>query len=265
MPFTELHGHRFYYELQGAGPRLLYFNGSGGDLRKKPGPMDGPLSSTFEVLCHDQRGLGQSDRPDIAYTMADYAEDGAALLDDLGWDRCHVMGVSFGGMVAQEFAIRFPERVEKLVLACTSSGGAGKPSYPLHTLGELPPDERAMRGLELADTRMSAAWREENPEQLETLLRVMAGNDPGAGEPGRELGARRQLEARKDHDTYDRLPAIGAETFCCGGRFDGIAPPANMEAIASRIPNAKLELFEGGHIFLMQDPKAFQRILEFLG
>ena len=101
MPFTSLRGLRFYYELQGDGTRLLYLNGSGGDLRKKPGPMDGPLSSAFEVLCHDQRGLGQSDRPDIAYTMADYAEDAAALLDHQSWDRCHVMGVSFGGMVAR--------------------------------------------------------------------------------------------------------------------------------------------------------------------
>ncbi len=264
MPFTQLRGLRFYYEREGSGTRLLYFNGSGGDLRKKPGPMISPLAGEFEVLCHDQRGLGQTDRPDLAYTMADYAEDAAALLDDQGWERCHVMGVSFGGMVAQEFALRFPERVVRLVLICTSSGGAGKPSYPLHTLGDLPAEERGTRALELADMRMDAAWRAANPDKLETVLAVMAGNDPGAGEPGREIGARRQLEARRDHDTYERLPAISAPTFCCGGRYDGIAPPANMEAIAAQIPNARLEFFEGGHLFLMQDPKAFQRIGEFL-
>ena len=264
MPFTRLRGLRFYYEVHGQGPRLLLFNGSGGDLRKKPGVFESPLHEHFEQLCHDQRGLGQTDRPDIAYTMADYAEDGAALLDDLGWDRCHVMGVSFGGMVAQEFAIRFPDRVDHLVLACTSSGGAGKPSYPLHELADLPPEERANRSLEILDTRMTPSWRAEHPEAFESVIRLMAGGDPGAREPGREVGARRQLEARKGHDTYERLPRITAPTFCCGGRYDGIAPPANMEAIARQIPGAVLELFEGGHIFLQQDPAAWRRILAFL-
>ena len=94
MPFIELRGLRFYYETRGQGPRILHFNGSGGDLRKKPGLMDSPLSEHFEVLAHDQRGLGQTDRPDIAYTMTDYAEDADALLSELGWDRCHVMGVT---------------------------------------------------------------------------------------------------------------------------------------------------------------------------
>ena len=265
MPFTQLRDLRFYYELRGDGARVLLLNGSGGDLRKKPGLMDSPLSERFGVLCHDQRGLGQTARPDVAYTMADYAEDAAALLDDQGWERCHVMGVSFGGMVAQELAIRFPERVDRLVLACTSSGGAGKPSYPLHELSELPPEERAIRSLELADTRMNAEWRAANPEKLEAVLGMLTAGDPGAGEPGREVGARRQLEARKDHDTYDRLPTIPARTLCCGGHRDGIAPPENMEAIARQIPDSELAFFEGGHLFLMQDPKAWDRIVGFLG
>ena len=264
MPFTELRGLRFYYEVHGEGPRLLYFNGSGGDLRKKPGVFESPLHERFEQLCHDQRGLGQTDRPDEPYTMGDYAEDGAALLDDVGWERCHVMGVSFGGMVAQEFAIRFPERVDKLVLACTSSGGAGKPSYPLHELANLLPAERANRSLEILDTRMDPEWRAANPESFQNVVRMMAGGDPGAGEPGREIGAARQLEARKGHDTFDRLPSIEAPTYCCGGRYDGIAPPENMEAIAAQIPRATLELFDGGHIFLQQDPSAWRRIIEFL-
>ena len=100
MPFVELRGLRFYYETRGKGPRLLLFSGSGGDLRRRPGLLDSPLAEHFELLCHDQRGLGQSDRPDTDYTMVDYAEDAAALLDAVGWERCRVLGVSFGGMVA---------------------------------------------------------------------------------------------------------------------------------------------------------------------
>ena len=265
MSFVELRGLRFYYELRGSGPPLLVFNGSGGDLRRKPGLLDGPLAEHFELLCHDQRGLGQTDRPDRAYSMRDYAEDAAALLDAVGWDRCRVLGVSFGGMVAQEFALRFGSRVERLALACTSSGGAGGASYPLHELAELPADERGLRTLELSDTRMDAAWRKSHPDAVETMAKLRdPANDPGAGEPHRELGARRQLEARSEHDTWDRLPQIAAPTLCCGGRYDGIASPANMERLAGRISGAKLELFEGGHLFLMQDPSAWGRSIEFL-
>ena len=123
MPFIAVRDINVYYEIAGAGPRLLYISGTGNDLRRKPNVFDSPLVEHFTVLSYDQRGLGQTDRPETPYTMADYAEDANALLGAVGWDRCVVMGVSFGGMVAQEFAMRYPKRIEKLVLACTSSGG----------------------------------------------------------------------------------------------------------------------------------------------
>ena len=92
---------------------------------------------------------------------------------------------------------------------------------------------------------------------------MSAGQTIGADEPGRQVGAHRQLEARKGHDTYDRLPNLQIPVFICGGRYDGIVPIANQEAIQNQIPNALLELFDGGHLFLMQDPRAFERIIEF--
>ena len=112
MPFTQLANIRAYYEIAGAGPRLLAISGTGGDLRKRPNVFDSPLAQHFEILAYDQRGLGQTDRPDIAYTMQDYADDAARLLDAVGWSSALVMGTSFGGMVAQEFALRHPQRVE---------------------------------------------------------------------------------------------------------------------------------------------------------
>jgi len=265
VPFIKLRNLRFYYERVGTGPRLLIFNGSQGDLRQKPGPLDSPLSEHFEIVCHDQRGLGQTDRPDHPYTMADYAEDAAALLDTLQWEQCLVLGMSFGGMVAQEFAVRFNSRIEKLVLACTSSGGAGGSSYPLDELQELPPSEREPKMIEILDTRWNAAWRQSHSEELRSLLAFRnPSTDPGAGEPNRELGARRQLEARRGHDTWERLGQITVPTLCCGGRYDGIAPPKNMERLVSKLPNGSLELFEGGHLFLLQAPHAWKRIADFL-
>lgn len=265
MPTESIRGIQIYYEIHGSGPKLLYIGGSGGDLRQKPSVFDGPLARNFEVLSYDQRGLGRTDVPDIPYTMADYGEDAAALLDAVGWDRCCVMGVSFGGMVAQELAIRQPERIDRLVLACTSSGGEGKPSYPLHRLQQLPAADRALRSIELSDTQCDAAWREANPEAFRSMVEfITERSKAGEGEPGRDIGARRQLEARADHDTWDRLPSLPMPVYICGGRRDGIAPPSNQEALACAIPNARMELFEGGHLFLMQDRDAFPRIVEFL-
>ena len=113
MPFAAVRDMRMYYELRGTGPRLLYISGTGGDLRRSPNAFDSPLTEHFEVLAYDQRGLGQTDKPDVAYTMADYAADTDGLLQALGWDECLVMGISFGGMVAQEFALRYPNRVQR--------------------------------------------------------------------------------------------------------------------------------------------------------
>jgi 3-oxoadipate enol-lactonase len=223
------------------------------------------IAQHFEILAYDQRGLGQTSRPDIPYFMADYADDANALLDAVGWNRCLVMGISFGGMVAQEFALRYPHRIERLVLACTSSGGAGGASYPLHELADLLVEDYVRRVLQLSDTRRDAAWQAAHPAQFQALLdQTLKGLQVGADEPGRHAGSRRQLEARARHDTYERLPTLRLPVYICGGCYDGIATPANLEAIQKQIPEARLELFEGGHLFFIQDPRAFDRMVAFL-
>ena len=89
-----------------SGDPLLFISGTGGDLRNKPNQFDSPLAKVFELIAYDQRGLGQTSKPDGDYTMADYADDAAALLDYLNLERVPVVGVSFGGMVGQEFVLR---------------------------------------------------------------------------------------------------------------------------------------------------------------
>jgi 3-oxoadipate enol-lactonase len=265
MPFVAVRDINVYYELAGTGPRLLYINGTGGDLRRKPNVFDSPLVAHFTVLSYDQRGLGQTDRPEIPYTMADYAEDANALLDAVGWERCLVMGVSFGGMVAQELAVRYPKRIEKLVLACTSSGGAGGASYPLHELMDLDLRAKTLHMMSVGDLRQDAAWQAANPQAVQELLDLAeAAAAVGADEPNRALGARLQLLARKDHDTYDRLPMLTMPVFICGGRYDGTASVANQHALKAQIPHAQLALFDGGHGFLQQDPAAYHQIINFL-
>jgi len=265
MPFVAVRDLRMYYELRGTGPRLLGIGGTGGDLRRFPTVFEMLPAQGFEILAYDQRGLGQTSRPDKPYTMADYADDANALIEALGWERCLVAGFSFGGMVAQELSLRHPYRVERLVLASTSSGGAGGASFPLDKLTTLPMDEYIRRIISLSDTRQNAAWQAAHPVQFQLLYdRIQAGLQVGADEPGRRTGARRQLEARACHDTYQRLPALRMPVFICGGRCDGIAPPAGMEAMQRQIPGSKLEILEGGHLFFIQDPRAIPRIEAFL-
>ena len=197
--------------------------------------------------------------------MADYADDANALLDVVGWDQCMLMGVSFGGMVAQEFAIRYPQRVERLILTCTSSGGHGGASYPLHEFAGLSLEDWTRRVVELVDVRRDAAWQAANPAEFQALVdETLAGMQIGADEPGHAMGARRQIEARKDHDTYERLSTLNMPVFIAGGRYDGIAEVSNQQAMLQQIPSAHMELFEGGHLFFIQDPRAYDCMIAFL-
>jgi 3-oxoadipate enol-lactonase len=261
MPLCAANGVELYYELSGTGPRLLFISGTGADLRRQPRLTDGPHFAPFELLQFDQRGLGRSEVPEGPYTMADYGNDAAALLDAVGWEDVLVVGVSFGGMVAQELAIRHPARVRRLVLACTSAGGAGGSSYPLHELADRAPEDALPLRFELLDTRWDAEWREANPDMVRMLsdgFQLARTADPDAS------GPRLQLEARSHHDTAQRLGQIRCPTLVCGGRYDGIAPPANSEFLARAIPGARLEFFDGGHIFFMQDASAFPTMVAFL-
>ena len=263
MPFTAANGVNLYLERAGAGDPLLFISGTGGDLRMRPNQLDGPFPKAFDMLAYDQRGLGRSDKPDVPYAMADYADDAAALMESQGWDQAHVVGVSFGGMVAQELALRHRGRVRRLVLACTSPGGAGGASFPFHEIEHLKGEERAKYLTPISDTRRDDAWAAANPDLYAQII-AMTAADPYADEPGHEMGARRQLEARAHHDTWDRLDRIEAPTLIAAGRYDGIALPETQEKLASRIKGSTLRFFEGGHLFMIQDRTAVPAMIEFL-
>ncbi|WP_439815391.1 alpha/beta fold hydrolase [Zavarzinia sp. CC-PAN008] len=263
MSFIAANGIRLWHERRGVGAPLLVISGTNGDLRRKPSVLDAPIARAFDTLAYDQRGLGQSDKPDGPYAMADYADDAAALLTAVGWPRAHLVGISFGGMVAQELAIRHPGLIDRLVLCCTAPGGAGGASYPLHEVQHMDAAARARLLVPIMDARHDAAWAAAHPVAHEALLTAIR-DDPFAGEERRALGQRLQLEARAGHDTWDRLGRIAAPTLICAGRHDRQAPPEVQHALANRIAGARLDFFDGGHLFLMQDPAAWRAIAAFL-
>jgi 3-oxoadipate enol-lactonase len=266
MAIAHVNGIDVYFEIHGAGERLVLLSGTGGDLRADPARANSLICKNFEVLMFDQRGLGQSGKPDVRYTMADYADDAAALMAAVGWDRAHVMGISFGGMVAQQVVLRYPERVNKLVLACTSSGGDGGASFDLLSVHDLPIDERMAITMPIMDSRNNltldppilAPW-------FDVLFPLWKNNKPLNGDdPNAAMGARRQLEARLGHNVYEQLDEIRAHTFVVGGTFDAQAPVGNVKALAAAISGSRLEFFDGGHLFLLQDPTAWPNIVAFL-
>jgi 3-oxoadipate enol-lactonase len=262
MPSTNLNGVDIYFEVRGSGPRLLFLNGTGATLAATS-HFSSVFADTFEVAAFDQRGLGRSSPVDQQYSMSDLAYDALRLADHLGWQQFLLAGISFGGMVAQEVAVTAPDRVDRLALLCTSSGGDGGSSFPLQTLPKMSPVDRALISAEILDTRFTPEWLQSHDED-----RALAGLMGQHFEVERSASVRRgealQLVARSTHDVFERLPLITCSTLVASGRYDGIAPPENGAAIASQIPNATLELFEGGHIFFLQDPRAFPAVIAFL-
>ena len=261
MAVVEVRGISIHHEVHGSGPPVLHISGSGNDLRTSA-PHLSPLNEHFTGLHYDQRGLGRTDLGAIQPTMADFADDAAGLCGELGWDRCHVVGTSFGGMVALHVAVRHPALVDRLVLNCTSPGGE-LASYPLHELEELPADERADRWLPLMDTRYDPTAEEPIPG-FGGFIEYFRERSATPRDGDAAVGFARQLEARRHHDVTPVLGSISAPTLVCCGRYDGIAPLPNSEAIVAGVPDAELAVFEGGHAFMLQDPTAHGRAIEFL-
>jgi 3-oxoadipate enol-lactonase len=256
MPTVELGEATLFYELAGSGPPVLSISGSGGDLRNPPGPFAWPGAEGFSLLAFDHRDLGRSvSRSREQPTMGDFARDALALVDHVGWERFSVFGLSFGGMVAQELALAAGDRVECLVLAATSAGGRCGASYPLHELYELTPEQRGERLVTLLDTR--AASDAALAQAIAGYLTVDHSFATGEAAPA---GLLRQLEARRRHDTCERLGALRAPTLVAAGSFDGIAPVDNSNALAQQIPDAHVRVFDGGHGFLLQDPRAWPEL-----
>ncbi len=261
MATASVNGIEIFYEREGSGLPVLFLNGSGATLAGM-GVLLRVFAARCDLLAHDQRGLGRTTIPPGPYSMAEYAADAAGLLDHVGWDTCRIVGISFGGMVAQELAATFPERVDRLALLCTSPGGS-LPSYPLHELATLTEAEREPKYLPLLDTRFTPEWLASHDGDR-GLVEMMTARATGKKPTEVARGEAEQLDARRRHDVIDRLSGITCPTLVAAGRYDGIAPLANSEAIAARIPNAELRVYEGGHAFFAQDRAAFPDVLEFL-
>ena len=263
MAFIRINDIEIYYEVHGPedAPWLLSIGGTGGDLRQTF-PDRSPLNKHFRVVHYDQRGLGRTAKPEVDYSMADYADDAAALIECVAGGRCHVVGTSFGGMVALNLAVRRPDLIDRLALLVTSPGG-DHASYPLPELAELSPDEAFPIRMRLLDERWDPDAEEPIPG-LGIVYDVVVRQHYTAEPPVVRAELDRQLAARDGHDVVESLPSIGHDTLVVAGRYDGLAPPANSELLVERLPNAHLEVFDGGHLVMFQDRAVWSTVIGFL-
>jgi pimeloyl-ACP methyl ester carboxylesterase len=247
---TRPDGCRLYYETHGPrdGEPLLLLEGLGGDIpgwrRNIP-----TLASEVFVVVFDFRGNGRSDAPDQAVTMESFVEDSVAVLHFVGVDSAHVYGQSFGGMVAQELALAHPERVRSLILAATHAGGPNV--VPVRA--KVPKDRPWM-------ALYAPGFPEANLDHVAEDLLV------GSQRPQAQHAGRRQWEAMRGFDAYERLPDLGVATLVLHGSEDRMVAPENAQVLAERIPGAELAMLEGaGHLYHSERPdEADAVVLDFI-
>ena len=262
MPYTGGRA-RLHFERAGRGEPLLWITGFTISAAVFE-PVLPLYTDRFDCLTYDNRGSGRSASPLRPTSMPELAADAVRVLDAAGVQSAHVYGLSMGGMIAQELAIRFPERVRGLVLGGTSPGG---PRAVRPTLAELSAlGGGALRGLVepgrpvLARMLFSPGFRAREPERVRELLRFFAAHR------ARPQGVAAHWWASVYHDTVSRLGRIEAPTLVMHGGADTMAPLANAELLAERIPDAELAVVPGaGHAFLLEQPEASRdRLVEWL-
>ena len=221
------------------------------------------FAERYRVIAFDNRGVGQSDAPDLPYSTAMMADDTVGLMDGLGIDRAHVCGVSMGGMIAQEIALRHPARVWTLQLHATLA----RPDAYMKALVEAWRKVRIALGREEA-LRVLALWLfapcsyEERPEFVEFVLQNAMANP----HPQSLIGYLRQGDAILGHDALDRLDRLRCPTLVSVADQDMLVPPRFSHAIAQRVAGAELKtIADAGHAYMWEKPDAFNAMcLEFL-
>jgi len=250
MPYAESNGARIYWEEHGSGEPLLMIMGLGYSLEMWGRALPA-FAEHYRVIVFDNRGVGRSEVPPGPYSIAKMAEDAEAVMRAAGWAQAHVLGVSMGGMIAQEFALQYPERVHSLVLGCTAFGGPHAVSASAAVIAIL--FARATMDAEEAVRAMvpyiyDAATP---PGRIEEDLALRRQTLPTAE------GYMAQVMAIMSWSSYDRLPQVSAPTLVIHGATDELVPPENGKRLAERIAGAELVILPAAsHIYFTDQPEA---------
>ncbi len=253
MPIVRVGEVELSYERGGSGPPLLAIMGMSGTLLTWGEPFLAPLRERFEVIAYDHRGVGESSRMEAPFTIVELAADAARLLDALEVESAHVLGISMGGMVAQELVLAHPRRVRTLTLGCTYCGGEGS------ALASPPVAQRLFEAMSSGERErvIRTTWEIcisphlRDDAELYASLRALGEERPVA----REVIVT-QMQAIAAHDTSARLSAVQAPTLIVHGTADELIPPQNAHVIAGHMPDARVEMLEDiGHLFFWELPQ----------
>ena len=253
MAKVEVAGREFHYERAGSGEPLLLIQGMSGTHVAWGRPFREVLEESFDVVAFDNRGIGLSGPVEGPFTIVEMAEDTAGLLEELGLESAHVVGISMGGMIAQELALAEPGRLRSLTLGCTYCGGPGSQLMPQENVEKLAAGmmsgdrDKAIRAS--YEVNLSPAFRAD--EDAYAAFHEMA-----ISVPARKATIELQVQAIFGHDTSSRLSEIATPTLIVHGTEDGVLPFPNGEQIASLIPKARFEPLEDvGHMFWWEQPQ----------
>jgi 3-oxoadipate enol-lactonase len=268
VPKATVNGIGLYYEIHGRGEPLILTAGMGGDHRSWF-PQMRDFARHFTVITFDGRGIGKTDRPSGLYSFGTLAADVIGLLDHLSLDRAHILGESLGGIVAQEVAIGYPQRVRKLILANTSVGrGADMQVHPALMKAYGGPEGATEATFDPSKVNVGKAMRamialsfNSRIYRLGMMLMATLYVKPSAFK-----GMAEQIQAISAHSTLDRLQLIQSPTLVITGTGDRIVPPAMSDILVGRIPDARLVKVEGGsHALHVEMKRRFNReVLDFL-
>ena len=252
---AEVKGLRIAYRKAGSGPMVVMLHGIGGAAAQFREQLEG-LADEFTVFAWDAPGYGDSDDPDGDWRMADYAERLSSLLDQLSLGPVHILGQSWGGLLAQEFYRQHPERVRSLILSDTFAGSAVRPEAQRNAILQGRLDAVATRTpAEMAAARLPMLVTDDAPEavkqEIETMLAAIHPN-----------GYRQAAVALHHTDFLDLLPAINVPTLVIAGEHDRVVAMEHSRQLAEGIPGARLEVIAGtGHLSNQQKPDEYNAIV----
>jgi pimeloyl-ACP methyl ester carboxylesterase len=265
LPKVKVGDIDIYYELHGDGFPLVMIMGLSGNIDWWDPRLIQETSKRYKTVIFDNRGAGRTDKPKVAYTIKMFADDTADLMDALKIKRAHILGHSMGGMIAQEFALSHPDKVEKLVLCSTFCGGSNSVQASPQVLGLLmSPRPEGMTDEDVVKHMIPILFTEDfvksDPSYISDFTQQLL------KAPTPDDAYRRQLGASLNFGIYERLPEIKAVTMVMHGKKDILMPPENAKIIADKIPGAKLVYFENSaHALFSQEPeKVNKALLEFL-
>ena len=261
MPHAEINGQRLYYEVHGEGEPLVMLMGLGGDLTAWARQL-AEFGEHHKVIAVENRDVGRSSYADGPYEIADMAADTLALVDELGIDDFHLLGLSMGGAIAQQLSLRAPERVRTLTLCVTWAGSGPYGEHRSRILGE---QYRRMSPEEQVDFLMLLTMTEDFHADSGSVawLRQMILSNPNAQ---KTEGFVRQLDACGRHDLRDRLGELSIPTHVVGAEHDLMVPPWKSTELAELIPGAELTMLErAGHLINIEGAERFNAaVLGFL-